>query len=857
VPAILVVEDSVRHYSMLLTELYSELMLQAQSLVAEGVNNLHKLLRMRTRPKVVHARTFEEAMALYQTLEQHVFALITDLRFPRDNVKDPEAGLRLVETIREMRPELPVLMQSAEHERLRKVALEKGIHMRSVDKNSPRMLRQLRDFVSDSLGFGDFVFRMPDRTVVGQARDMHQMGKILRTVPLESLVYHGNHNHFSVWFKARGMFGIAEEARAVGMSDFDNPEDVRGYLMHMVRRARAREQEGMITDFTSWSASPESRFLRLGQGSIGGKARGIAFANSVLVREDMQNRFPGLDIRIPKTVVVATEEFDRFLNNNGIHEDLPGLAEQGDQAILRRFLDGHLSEDFRRDLQLLWQDLKGPLAVRSSGLLEDLQFQPFCGVYSTYMLPNNHGDEDLRFDDLCRAIKAVYASTFMENARTYITATPFRPEEEKMAITIQQMVGQEHSGRFYPHMSGVALSYNYYPITGQQAEDGTVLVALGLGQMIVAGGAVLRFCPTSPGVLPQFPNAEAVARLTQKQFYALDMTRPQFNFLAGPESSLGLYDLPAAEEDGTLQLAGSVYSANDDAIRENLKLAGPRVITFNNILKWNAIPLAPALVEVLRVLRQGMGCALEVEFAINMGDWGRPVKRGRTRQEPTLFILQIRPLATQFTQQQIDVQDFPNESLLSQTSSALGHGVVTDVHDVVYVKRDALDHHATSDIAKQVGELNRELHRNRQPFLLVGPGRWGTSDPRLGIPVEWKQIAGARVIAETRIRGRDVEPSQGTHFFQNITSLGVGYLTLGTTERDLQNRDGFIDLGWLDEQEATRETSAVRHVHFDEAARIYLDGRRGNATILKPGALGEDPLAPPDFGVDEIPDMPR
>ncbi|MFC1611021.1 PEP/pyruvate-binding domain-containing protein [Myxococcota bacterium] len=843
VPAIIVVEDSVRHYSMFLTELYGELMLQAQSLVAEGVNNLHKLLRMRTRPKVVHARSYEEAIEHFEALSEHVFALITDMRFPRNGVKDTEAGLRLVESVRETRPDLPILIQSAEHEA---ADLARSSGVRWVNKGSSDLLRQLRDFVSESMGFGDFFFRMPDRTIVGQARDMHQMGKVLRTVPAESVEYHANNNHFSVWFKARGMFGIAEKTMPAKISDFAGIEGLRQFLIKLVRQARVQEQEGMITDFTSWQASPESVFLRLGQGSIGGKARGIAFANSVLVGEDLLDRFPGLQIRIPKTVVIATEEFDKFVDNNGISELLPSLTD--DRVALQRFLDGQLPDELKRDLKLLWQDLHGPLAVRSSGLLEDLQFQPFSGVYSTYMLPNNHPDLERRFDELCRAITAVYASTFSENARTYVASTPFRPEEEKMAITIQQMVGQEHHGRFYPHFSGVALSYNYYPVAGQRAEDGTVLLALGLGQLIVAGGAVLRFCPTSPQVLPQFQNANDIARLTQKQFYALDMTRPLFDFQAGSISSLELFDLAAAEDDGTLALAGSVYSQAEDAIRDNLKLAGPRAVTFNNVLKWNAIPLAEALVEVLRVLRQGMGCALEIEFAVDMGDWAEPATEGR---EPILYILQIRPLATQFTQQHIDTRDFSAEHLLCHTNRSLGHGIITDISDIVYVKRNALDHHATTEVAKQVGAINTELHDKRRLFMLIGPGRWGSSDPRLGIPVEWKQISGARIIAETKLEDREVEPSQGTHFFQNITSLGIGYLTLTRIDRRGDPNQSFVDFDWLDSQPAANETPAVRHVHLDSPILTYLDGRQGAATILKPGHGDEDPLATPDYRSDE------
>jgi len=845
VPVILFVEDSPHHASTFLAELYTVLMLQSQSLAAEGVNNIHKLLRMRTRPKIIHARSFEEATGWLDRLGDQVFALISDMRFPRAGKLDPEAGFALIAAARVSRPELPVLLQSAEYEVVARAA-ERGLAC--VDKNNPQFLRELRGFVTESLGFGDFVFRLPDRTEVARARDMYEMEHVLRYVPTESLGYHASRNHFSIWFTARGMFDVARWVRPKAVTDFASVEAMRTYLTTTLAQARAIEQEGIITDFGSRAKNPTGILIRIGEGSIGGKARGIAFANYQLVGSGLADRFPELTVRIPRTVVIGVDEFEHFVE----HNNLTPLVREGvdDKTMLERFLAGHLSETFLHDLRVMLQDLKGPLAVRSSSLLEDLHFQPFSGVYATYMLPNNHVDPEIRFQELCQAIKAVYASTWCENARTYISSTLFRPEEEKMGVVIQEMVGQDHDGHFYPHFSGVALSYNYYPIRGQSADDGTALVAVGLGHTIVLGGAALRFCPASPGVLPQFKTPLDMVGSAQKSFYALDTTRQTVDFLGGQEASLNLLDIGAAEKDGTLTPVASVYQVTDNSIREGLHLEGPRVVTFNNILKWESIPLARALVELLRHFKQSLGCAVEIEFAVDMG--GQATSPGRKAGVPILYVLQVRPLTTHFVTQEMEPHEFAAAAIMGQTNRSLGHGVLDNLEDIVYVKREALSHTPTQAIAREIGDINRRLQQEKRHYLLVGPGRWGSSDPRLGIPVEWKQISYARVIAETKLADREVDPSQGTHFFQNITSLGVGYLTF-TGQNRAESADSFIDADWLDGQPALFESEAVRHLRLPMPLHVYLDGRRGRATLLKPGSRPE-PHADTNISATECPE---
>lgn len=836
VPVIIMVEDSIRHYSTCLIHLYFELVQQAQSLVAEGVNNLHKLLRLRTRPKVLLTSTYEEALAVYDRYREHVLALITDVEFPKGGEEDPEAGFKLVETIREDLPDLPVLLQSANATNARR-AWELRTHY--VDKRGSNLSREIHRFVSDSLGFGDFVFRLPDRTEVARARDTWEMERALASVPIESIRYHASRNHFSIWLRARGMFHLADMLRSRSLDEFRGDlEKARATIIEVVRRALFSEHDGMVTDFTTQQTAIESRVVRVGKGSIGGKARGIAFAASLLARwGDLD--MPGLPVKVPRTIIIGTEEFDRFIDANDLHEVLERTTD--DQEILRAFLDAQLPEDLQNDLEAVWRTINGPLAVRSSSLLEDLQFQPFSGIYATYMLPNNHPDPAERFAELRRAIKAVWASTYSENARAYVASTPFMPEEEKMAVAIQYVVGQQHGDRYYPHISGIALSHNYYPVKGQKAGEGVALLALGLGHIVVHGGHVLRFSPRNPAILPQFNGVKDLLRYSQRRFLALDMGRHTVDFEQDCESSLSFYDLEDAEHDGTLALAASVYSPEDDAIRDNLATKGRRVVTFNNVLKWNAIPLAPALDHLLRIVREAMGCAVEIEFAVDMGDWGKSVGRGQRRREPCLYVLQIRPLATSFLDRQLEAPRLEPENLLAHTRAALGHGVLEDLRDVVYVKRGPFDMRKAQAIASEVGAVATELRDAGASFALIGPGRWGTSDPRLGIPVHWSQIAGASLIVETPVEGRAVEPSQGTHFFQNITSLGIGYLTVEHTTRPEDPETNWLDLDWLDAQPAAHETESVRHVRLEQPLMAWLDGQRGRATILKPHVEVEPP----------------
>jgi hypothetical protein len=578
---------------------------------------------------------------------------------------------------------------------------------------------------------------------------------------------------------------------------------------------------------------------------LGGKARGLGFVSSIIARNRLKHRYEGMQVRIPRSIVIPTDEFDRFMESNTILAG--GLANTDAKTVLGRCLEGQLSDQLRlRDLPQALQGMNGPLAVRSSSLLEDSQLQAFAGIYSTYMLPNNHPDPEVRFREVCQAIKAVYASTYSEDARAYMAGTPYSIEEEKMAVLIQEVVGRHHGERFYPHAAGVAVSYNYYPMGAQRAEDGLAMVALGMGQTIVQGGMTVQFSPSTPGLLPQFGSSRDYLQFSQSKFYALDLSRDRVNFLEDDAASLKLYGLDAAEEDGTLKLVGSVYSRDDDTVRDNLGLPGTRLVTFHNILKYGAMPLAPALADLLRAFTVGLGGAVEMEFALDGADWGNLNPTGEP-ELPSLYVLQVRPQATQRVDTTVETEGFPEDMVLCHTDRSLGHGVIEGIKDIVFVRRENLGPQETPAVADQVGQINAKLVAEKRPYLLVGPGRWGSSDSRLGIPVKWAQIAGAKVIVETNFKDREVEPSQGTHFFHNVTSFRIGYLTLSHVDRQATAENRVLDVKWLDEQEVFFSTPEVRHIRLDDPIRVRLDGRKSTAVILKPAPSFEDAVLRNDW----------
>ncbi|MBI3926607.1 MAG: hypothetical protein HY319_13785 [Armatimonadetes bacterium] len=830
VQVIVVVEDSIRRYSTFLAMLYSELMLQSQSLIAEGVNAMHKLLRMRARPKILLATDYDQALDYCRRYRDHLLAVISDLQFPRKGELDTQAGFALADEIRRELPDLPILLQSARKD-AEPVARARGLHF--LDKNSPRLLRGIRDYLKDTLGFADFVFRLPDRSEVARARDMYELVQILRTVDPRSLHYHASRNHFNVWLRARCMFDVADKVREIQAGDFKDVEELRAVLLEVLNQAAYEEQEGVVADFSARELGPVRHFVRVGRGSIGGKGRSIAFIHSILSRHDLYDSFPGVQIQIPRTVAISTDEFDRFLEINELADVIQGDKEQ---ELRRRFLAAALPPQLERDLRQATRDFDKPLAVRSSSLLEDSQHQSCAGIYETFVIPNQDPDPEERFRQLTQTVKAVYASTFSRKARAYLRATPFTVEEEKMAVIIQELVGQRFGDRYYPHISGVGLSYNYYPTGVQTPGDGVVLLALGLGQTIAEGGRSVRFCPKKPEILPHLDEPGKFLQYSQNRFYALDFGAA----FAPGTGSPKLYDLAAAEEDGTLAIAGSVYSPDDDILRENLTQGGPRVITFNNVLKWGAIPLAEALARLLDVLTEGVGSPVELEFAVDMGDHGRAAASSEERRVPCLYLLQIRPLSGPNLDDPVE-SDFDAQRVLCQSHRSLGHGVVKEVFDLVFVDPEKVDENQLPRLAEPIAALNSRMFDESRPYLLVGPGRWGSSDASLGIPVGTSDITAARLIVEMPFQMKDVEPSQGSHFFHELVSLRIGYLTLpAEPHRDPGEEVSFLDVDWLRRQEPRELLDGISHFRFEQPLEAYLDGRTGCGTILKPGELSVD-----------------
>ena len=830
---IIVLEDSPYYYSLFLSLLYKELTAQALSLYAEGANEIMRQMSMKSRPKVLLGTTFEEGVALFERYKHNLLAIISDMGLPRGDMHDPQAGLDFIRLARDFDRDVPVLLQSAEDHH-RPAALDARANF--VQKSSPQLQDAIREFLTTSLGFGDFVFRLPDGREVDRATDLRELEDKLATIPSSSLVYHASHNHFSVWLVARSEFELASRLRPRKVSEFEDLEEVRQFLIATLRDGRRQMRRGVVTDFNRARFDREP-FTRMGIGSLGGKARGLAFFNMRLADMGPED-FGGLEVSVPKMVVLTTDHFDTFLTRNNLRDF--AIKCQDDQEITRRFLETRLPDQLADDLGFILERMSEPLAVRSSSLLEDSMHQRLAGIYNTLMLPNNAPEPSRRLREVCDAVKLVWASTFSSNARAYLKNTGKHVGEEKMAVIIQELVGQHHGTRFYPDFSGVVQSYNFYPIGPQDSEDGVAHMALGFGRIVVDGGLALRFSPKHPEVLPQFANPKTLLDRSQRDFFALDMERHCCTLDADLFTTMSAYPLDVAEGDGTLKALGSVFDPDERRISDNLRQTGPRVITFNNILKHKAIPLPEALIQLLEMGREGFGGAIEIELAVDMGDWGRRVKRGQPRREPHLYVLQIRPFASSAQMAIGPELHFGTSDVLCASDRSLGNGVTTDICDVVYVRYDRWEAAKNKRIAEEVGQINERLGQLNRPYLLIGPGRWGTSDEWLGIPVDWAQISSARVIVEASPKGYDVEPSQGTHFFQNITALQVAYLTLPAGRLEAEDSSkAYLDLSWLDAQPAHEETENLRWLHLPEPVTTVLQGRQGHGWIAKPGAKAQ------------------
>ncbi len=818
VRCIILVEDSRRFYSAYLPLIYTEVMRQTQSLMADSINLSQKLLRMRARPKILFATDFEEAWSQYDTYRQYVLGVVTDARFPWGGEHREDAGVEFVRRLKADDPTLPVVVQSSRPEN-RERALAEGAAF--IDKRSPRLLEDLRTFMRRHFGFGDFIFRLPDGTEVGRAHNTRALIREISRVPPASLDYHAAHDHFSNWFRARTRFGLANLIKPLRASEFESVEDLRSYMVKTFSWHRDQSRLGVIADFSLNDFDlAGSVFTRIGTGALGGKARGLAFMNKVLNRPDLKDRFPEVEISVPSTAVVATDVFDEFVDGSGLR-DL-ALGDLSDAEIAAAFLEVKLPPFIYEDLRVFLREVDYPLAVRSSSLLEDAQHQPFAGVYRTYMIPNNHEDPAVRLDQLCDAIKLVYASTYYHGARSYLAATNNRVEEEKMAVVIQRVVGRRHEDWVYPNFAGVAHSTNHYATDTMRQEDGVCLAALGLGRTVVDGGQCLRFSPREPQRILQFTTVEDTLRNSQSRFQALQVGDPGAYPDPDEEANFVWLDLDAAERHGTLAPVGSVYMPENEAIYDGIGRAGPRLVTFAHVLKSDLFPLADIVSFLLELSRRCMSCEVEMEFAVNLADGDAP---------PEFGLLQVRPLAADLAAPDVSDGIYESDDALVATRLALGNGRYDDIRDVVLVDRERFDRGHTREIAREVGELNDRLQAEGRPYLLIGPGRWGSSDRWLGVPVDWTQIAGAAVIVETDLEEFKVTPSQGTHFFQNLTAFRVGYMTVNQT-----SGGGILDWDWFEAQPYLAETAHLRHIRLDDPLPVLIDGRSGRGVVLCPDA---------------------
>jgi CheY-like chemotaxis protein len=819
VQVIILVEDNVKFYSTYLPLIYTEVFKQSQRLIYEGVNITHKFLRMRARPKILLCTTYEEAWQYYTKYEEYILGIITDSNFRHIGVRDPEAGIKFAKTVKRGHEDIPILLQSSNPD-FEKKAFEAGASF--LLKGSPRLLHELRDFMINNFGFGDFIFQTPDGKVIGRAANLKTLEEQLKVVPIESIRYHAERNHFSKWLKARTEFWLAHKLRPRKVSEFETIVDLRDDLINSINIYQELRLRGIITEFSKESFDPKNSFARIGSGSLGGKARGLGFVNTLINTNKIRYKFENVEISVPSAVVIATDVFDQFLDMNRL--DVFKLSSYSDEEITNKFTGVTVfPSEIKKKLLDFLETVKEPLAVRSSSLLEDSQFQPFAGVYQTFMIPNNDPDINVRLTELLQCIKRVYASTFYKKAQDYMKATAYRLEEEKMAVIVQRLVGSAHDGRFYPDFAGVAKSYNFYPVPPQKSSDGIAMVALGLGKQVVDGGNAVRFCPKYPRHLLQFYSTKETIRNAQQEFFALVYNnRRESGILVSPENLVKQYDLNSAEKDQTLYSVGSTYSVENDEVYDGISRKGRRVVTFAPILKQKTFQLPEILDMLLDLGSWGMGVPVEIEFAVNLN-----VSPGHPKD---FAMLQMRPLVISQEIEELNVENYQRENLICQSRQVLGNGAVSGIYDIVVVDIDKFDRSKSHDAALEVSRLNSKLLDRKRPYILIGVGRWGSLDHWLGIPVTWDMISGASVIVESGFKDLSVTPSQGSHFFQNITSFKVGYFTV-----DPMNDLDFIDWDWLSSHKAVEEFSYTKHLLFDQPLSVKINGHKNKGVILKPG----------------------
>ncbi len=814
VQMILLVEDSIRFYSSILPNLYNYILQQSKNFATEALNPHAATLRMRGRPKVVLARTYEEAMRIYNRYKDNCLGVISDVRFPHNGQRDPEAGFRLLEDIRKEDEYVPLIMESSESANKERAEKE---HFHFVDKNSKMLSLELRHLLEEHMGFGDFIFRDPKtHKEIARVSTLKQLQDNIFKIPSDSMLYHVSRNHISRWLCARTIFPVSNFLKQVTWHKLQDVDAHRQIIFDAIVQYRHMKNIGVVAVFDRGKFDRYAHFARIGDGSLGGKGRGLAFLDNIIKTHPEMNQFAGATVRIPKTVVLCTDIFDQFMENNNLYP--LALSDAPDEEILAQFLKAQLPDSYIADFFTFFDATNSPIAIRSSSLLEDSHYQPFAGIYSTYMIPRL-ADRQEMLRMLAAAIKAVYASVFYRDSKAYMTATSNVIDQEKMAVILQEVVGKDYGGRFYPNISGVLRSLNYYPIGEERAEDGIASLALGLGKYIVDGGQTLRVSPYHPDQVLQMSDMEIALRETQTRFYALDTRYDGLDFKVDDGFNILNLRVKEAYKDGALNYIASTYDPDDQIIREGLYDNGRKIISFDGVLQQGVFPLPELMQMAMKYGSHAMRRPVEIEFACNLN----------ADKTGDFCLLQIRPIVDAKQELVEDVTAIPENECLLKTNSSLGHGISEDVHDVVYVKWD--DNFSAANnpqIAMDIEKINRQFLAEGKQYVLIGPGRWGSSDPWLGVPVKWPAISAARVIAEIALPGYRVDPSQGTHFFQNLTSFGVGYFTIDTNRPD----GGTVHKDVLDAMPAVDETLFVRHVRFDKPLRIMMDGKKQVGAVV-------------------------
>jgi hypothetical protein len=815
VRVLILIEDSPMYRSYFLPLIYKEVVKQTQNVLVNGLNEEHRLLRMRARPKILLAGNYEQAMMLYVKYRDYLFGIISDGRFPQKGVLEDNAGNNLLSAVRKDIPDLPLLMLSSNPDNEQKAL---NIPAVFLDKNSPALQEKLTDFFLNHLGFGDFVFRMPDGTEVARAHNLRTLAQKVAQVPDECLWYHADHNHFSNWIMSRSEIALASKFRSVRARDFKNIGEVRDYIIININQLRKWRQKGVVTQFVAENYDVSVMdFVKMGNGSLGGKARGLAFMSTLLHDSPrLHEKYRDIEIAIPKSLVITTQGFEEFVKQN----QLSNLVEDdfSDEEVTAEFLSGRVPGWLAENLKMFLHQADFPLSIRSSSRLEDAHFQPYAGLYETYMIPNNHPDLSVRLEHLLTAIKRVYASTYYQGPKSFSKNTGNRHREEAMAVIIQQTVGLENGNYFYPAISGVAQSHNFYPIPPMKPEDGIAHIALGLGKTVVEGGKALRFSLKYPEILPQFSTVDDILANAQRFFYALKIKGypPGLNF--NQESNLEKLEVSEAEAFMPVKMLSGTYIPEEHRIRDSGFLKGPKVLTFAQVLKYNAFPLCEILSDLLDTGRKALGCPVEIEFSVNL--YPSPASGNK------FFFLQMRPMAAYQDQTGVFITDEDAAHAFCACFNSLGNGQTDDIADILFVMPEKFKAESTPQIAREIGKINAALIKEDRPYVLAGPGRWGSADRWLGIPVEWRDISGAKAIVELRNETLRADPSQGSHFFQNMTSQGIYYLTLDEGGED------FFDWDWVQTLPIVQETDFLRHVRLNKPMTLKADGRSGRCVML-------------------------